>query len=104
VVFSIDFAALSVFFQLHGESQSVIDYAILSIGCIVLLVLWVNIEADLFPSPPAGTNLSRKAYLTQPGGYFDDPIRFAIGVAWGIPMVIASIVGTWLTLLTLFNE
>jgi hypothetical protein len=60
----------------------------------VLPILWFNIEAELFPSPPEGTSQSRKAYLTQPGGYFDDPIRVLISIGWGIPLVLLTIAMT----------
>jgi hypothetical protein len=104
VVSIINWTALSLFYHLQGDSQAVIDCAILSIGCIVLLILWFNIEAEWFPSPPEGTNQSRKDYLTQPGGYFDDPIRFLFWVGWGIPLLLLTIAMTWLTMMRILGN
>lgn len=104
VVGIINWAILSFFYHLQGDGQAAIDWALLSIVCLVLLILWFNIEAELFPSPPEGTSQSRKDYLTQPGGYFDHPIRVLISVGWLLPLVLLTIAMTWLTMMRILGN
>jgi hypothetical protein len=104
IVAIINCAVLSLFYHLQGDAQVAINWALLSIVCLVLLILWFNIKAEWFPSPPEGANQSRKDYLTQPGGYFDDPIRFFFWVGWGIPLLLLAIAMSWLTMMRIVGN
>ena len=96
---AIDCAILAIYYQLH-EDESHLAYVLLPFLFIFMIFLWYKIETEWYPHPPEGSLITRKEFLTQPGGYFDHPIRFLIGFGWGIGMWVGFL---GLTVITIFT-
>lgn len=67
--------------ETHRDYDEAFVYLTMLVVFVVMLRFWFWLETDLFPHAPEGSKISRKAYLTQPQGYFDKRIRFAIWFA-----------------------
>ncbi len=58
---------LSLWYRDQGDSENARRYATTLIGLIIVPV-WLWGWLGYFPQPPEGSGMSRKEYVTQPGG------------------------------------
>ncbi|MHA2231110.1 MAG: urease accessory protein UreH domain-containing protein, partial [Candidatus Hodarchaeales archaeon] len=69
-------------YEAQGDYQQTLGYLAGLLTFVVMLSIWFWLEAGLFPHPPKDSGISQKAYLTQIGGYFDNPKQFALWFVW----------------------
>lgn len=65
-------------YEARGNYDTAFGYLAAMFIFLVMLRLWFWFEGDIIPRPPKESSLSRKAFLTQPGGYFEKPLQFLI--------------------------
>ncbi len=88
-------------YEARGNFDTAFGYLAAMFICLVMLRLWFWLEDDIIPQAPKESNISRKAFLTQPGGYFENPRRFLI---WGTVTLLVMglmLLATVLTIQTL---
>ncbi|MFW9916907.1 MAG: hypothetical protein ACFFGZ_14975 [Candidatus Thorarchaeota archaeon] len=88
-------------YEARGNYDTAFGYLAAMFTCLVMLRLWFWFEGDLIPQPPKDSNLSRKAFLTQPGGYFENPRRFLVWCTVTLLVMALMLLATVLTIQTL---
>ncbi|MHA2496766.1 MAG: hypothetical protein ACXAEI_14885 [Candidatus Hodarchaeales archaeon] len=88
-------------YEARGNYDTAFGYLAAMFIFLVMLRLWFWFESDIIPQPLKDSNLSRKAFLTQTGGYFENSRRFLIWCIITLLVIGLILLATVLTIQTL---
>ena len=93
---------LGLWYMDQGDSENARRYGIMIIGLIAVPV-WLWAWLGYFPKPPEDSEMLRRDYLSQPGGYFTDPVRQLIWFSGGCGFLLLLILGIWSFVRTIYG-
>jgi hypothetical protein len=94
LIMALDGLVLAYWYNSQGDYENAWRHSLMLLG-LVIIPLWFWLEKDLFPQAPEESDLSRKAFLTRSGGYFDHPLRFLLWFVGGVILTGLVLSAVW---------
>lgn len=102
LIMALDGLVLAYWYSSQGDYENARRYSVMLLA-LLWIPLWFWLEKDLFPQAPEESSLSRKAFLTQPGGYFHHPLRFLLSFVQAVLLTGLVVLAAWWSVRTIYG-